>query len=144
MTPDVNVLVASFRSDHVFHVTARTWLEQARQDCARGLETLTLLPVVLAGFLRIVTNPRVFSDPDPVEDGVDFIDVILGTPGAALRASEDEWPLLRSKLLAGSLRGNLITDAWIAAAVEVLSEHLVTFDGGFVQLLPARDMTLLR
>jgi hypothetical protein len=105
---------------------------------------LTLLPVVLAGFLRIVTNPRVFSDPDPVEDGVDFIDVILGTPGAALRASEDEWPLLRSKLLAGSLRGNLITDAWIAAAVEVLSEHLVTFDGGFVQLLPARDMTLLR
>lgn len=37
----------------------------------------------------------------------------------------------------------LITDAWIAASTEALSEHLVRFDRDFERFLPARDFTLL-
>jgi hypothetical protein len=55
----------------------------------------------------------------------------------------DEWPIMRAKLLTLQLYGNLVTDAWIAATAQALSEHLVTFDRDFSRLLPARDLTLL-
>jgi|SRR5450631_997168 len=143
MIPDVNVVVAAFRADHSHHDAAHAWLTKARQDCVQGIETLTLLPIVATGFLRLVTNPRVFSEPDSVEDGIVFIDAILESPGVELKPATDEWPLLRAKLLTLRLRGNLVTDAWIASAVQALSEHLVTFDRDFTRLLPARDLTLL-
>jgi toxin-antitoxin system PIN domain toxin len=143
VTADLNVLVAAFRTDHPHHRPAYAWLAQARRDCAQGSESLTLLPMVAVGFLRLVTNPRVFSEPDAVEDAIAFIDALLDSPGVDLRDCGREWPLLRDKLLTLGLRGNLVTDAWIAATVETLGEHLVTFDHDFERLLPARDFTLL-
>ncbi len=143
MTPDVNVLVAAYRADHVHHHAAYEWLSEARRNCVHGSETLTLLPMVATAFLRLVTNPRVFSEPDSIEDAVAFIDVLLDTPGVELVDCGKEWPLLRDKLLSQGLYGNLVTDAWIGAAVETLCEHLVTFDKDFLRLLPARDFTLL-
>ena len=143
MTPDVNVLVAAFRADHAHHDTAHGWLNEARQNSAKGSTTLTLLPMVATAFLRLVTNRRVFAEPDSIEDAIAFIDILLDTPGVVLEDCGKEWPLLRDKLLTQGLHGNLVTDAWIAAAVETLCEHLVTFDTDFKRLLPARDFTLL-
>jgi toxin-antitoxin system PIN domain toxin len=143
VSPDVNVLVAAFRADHSHHDAARTWLLRARDECVRGRESLTLLLVVVAGFLRLVTNPRVFTNPDTVKDAIGFLDAILEAPGVALRPPGNEWPLLRNTLLTLGLRGNLVTDAWIASAVQSHSEHLVTFDRDFRRLRPARDLTVL-
>lgn len=143
MTPDVNVLVAAFRADHSHHLVARRWLLKIRQDCARGTATLTLLPVVIAGFLRLVTNTRIFTEPDTIDEAVAFLDSIAGTPDVTLANNAEEWPVLRKLLLAKKLQGNLVTDAWIAAAVQVRGEHLVTFDRDFRRLLPARDVTVL-
>lgn len=143
MTPDVNVLVAAFRADHAHHAAARAWLDQTRIACLAGRASLTLLPVVVAGFLRLVTNPRVFVQPDAIDDAVAFVDALLATPGVSWPVPANAWPLLRGKLLARSLAGNLVTDAWIAAAVEAHGEHLVTFDRDFAGLLAARDLTLL-
>ncbi len=143
MTPDVNVLVAAYRADHVHHDIAYTWLAEARRNCVQGNDTLTLLPMVAIAFLRLVTNSRVFTEPDSIEDAIAFIDVLLDTPGIELEDCGKEWPMLRDKLLTHGLHGNLVTDAWIAAAVETLCEHLVTFDKDFKRLPPARDLTLL-
>jgi predicted nucleic acid-binding protein len=90
-----------------------------------------------------VTNPKIFPQPDSIEDAIAFIDAVLESPGVELRATLDEWPLFRAKLLMLRLSGNLVTDAAIASMVEALSEHLVTFDRDFSRLLPARDLTLL-
>jgi len=143
VSPDVNVLVAAFRADHSHHRVARQWLIRAREECLRGRESLALLSMVIAGFLRLVTSPRVFVDPDTIEDAIAFLDAILEVPGVEIRSSGSEWPLLRSSLLTLGLRGNLITDAWIAAAAQSNSEHLVTFDRDFLRLLPTRDLTVL-
>lgn len=143
MTPDVNVLVAAFRADHLHHQTDRAWLTKARRDYTQGSESLTLLPMVVAGFLRLVTNRRVFVEPDSLEDAIAFIDAVLESPGVKLGTCGNEWPLPRNKLLTLALHGNLVTDAWIASAVEALAEHLVTFDRDFTPLLPTRDLTLL-
>ena len=94
-------------------------------------------------FTRLVTNPRVFIDPDSIEDAVAFVDVLMSSPGVELQTGAAEWPLLREKLLTGRLQGNYVTDAWIAAATEALAEHLVTFDRDFQRLLHSRDLTVL-
>ncbi len=67
--------------------------------------------MVVASFLRVVTNHRVFIDPDPVQDAVAFVDALLETPSAELCPSGHEWPVLRDKLIEGNLQGNLVTDA---------------------------------
>ena len=51
----VNVLVAASRSIHPHHVIAREWLEQAFDAFAAGAG-LTLIPMVLPSFLRLVTS----------------------------------------------------------------------------------------
>lgn len=53
MTPDVNVLVAASRTDHPHHAVARDWLEEAISASGAGA-ALTLMPMVLASFLRLV------------------------------------------------------------------------------------------
>jgi predicted nucleic acid-binding protein len=77
MTPDVNMLVAAFRADHVHHERAHGWLASVREACVRGRESLTVLPMIAVGFLRVVTSARVFKQPDSVEDALAFIDALL-------------------------------------------------------------------
>jgi toxin-antitoxin system PIN domain toxin len=143
MTPDVNVLIAAFRRDHQHHAVALQWLDGARVACAEGRISLALLPMVIVGFLGLVTNRRVFVEPDSIEDALTFIDALLDSPGVELQPCGEEWPILRAKLIARGHKGNEVTDAWIASATESSSEHLVTFDRDFLKLLSPGDFTLL-
>lgn len=143
MTPDVNVLVAAFRRDHQHHTVALQWLDGARLACAEGRASLALLPMVVVGFLRLVTNRRVFIEPDSIGEAVTFVDALLDSPGVELQPCGEEWPILRAKLIARGHKGNEVTDAWIASATEFWSEHLVTFDRDFLNLLSPNDFTLL-
>lgn len=142
MTPDINVLVAASRSDHPHYAIARNWLQQALIECETG-GSLELLPVVVAGFLRLVTNRRVFPDPSPIKDAVGFIDAIVATPGVEMPEGGREWGTLRRICLEEELSGNDIPDAWIAAAVKVQSSRLVTFDREFRRMLTSKEVLLL-
>jgi predicted nucleic acid-binding protein len=97
----------------------------------------------MTGFLRLVTSAHVFDELDNVDDAIAILDAILAMPGAAVARNVDEWPVLRNLLLEKALSGNLITDAWIAAAIQVRGEHLVTFDRDFRRLLAPRNLTIL-
>jgi toxin-antitoxin system PIN domain toxin len=143
MTPDINVLVAASRSDHPNHSVAREWLEEAIEACEDG-GSIELLPMVAAGFLRLVTNVRVFPDPSPIKDAIAFIDALLAVPGVEMPESGREWPTLRRLCLDGKLSGNALPDAWIAAAVKVMNGRLVTLDRGFTRLLGKGELVLLR
>lgn len=142
MTPDINVLVAASRSDHPHHSIARDWLEQALAACEAG-GRLEVLPMVAAGFLRLVTNRRVFPNPSPIKDAVQFVDAILATPGVEMPDGGREWKTLRGICLEEELSGNDIPDAWIAATVKVLNSRLVTFDRGFRRLLSNNEVLFL-
>ena len=142
MTPDINVLVAASRSDHPHHSVARDWLEEALAECEAG-GRLEVLPMVAAGFLRLVTNRRVFPDPSPIKIAVEFLDALLATPGVEMPDGGREWQTLRRICLEGELAGNDIPDAWIAATVKVLNSRLVTFDRGFRRLLNNNEVRFL-
>jgi uncharacterized protein len=142
MTPDVNVLVAASRSDHPHHAVARAWLEQAAVAASAG-SALSVMPMVLASFLRLVTSPRIFVQPTPMADAVAFVDALLAAPGVRLAALGPEWPRLRQLCLDKGLAGNDVPDAWLAAATVHLGEHLVSFDRDFRKWLSRAQFSLL-
>ena len=134
MTPDVNVLVAASRTDHPHHAVARDWLEDAL-DASRAGAAFTLMPMVLASFLRLVTSPRIFQLATPIDDAVAFVDALLASPGVQLAPLGPEWSRLRQLCLDNRLGGNDVPDAWLSATVAHMGEHLVSFDRGFRKLL---------
>ena len=142
MTPDVNVLVAASRGDHPHHAVARAWLEQALEAAASGA-SFTLMPMVLASLLRLVTSPKIFQRPTPIIEAVGFVDALLTVLGVQLAPLGPEWPRLRQLCLDKQLSGNDLPDAWLAAAALHLGEHLVSFDRDFRKLVGRSQVTLL-
>ncbi len=142
MTPDVNILVAASRSDHPHHKIAYACIDEAVVACADGA-TLKLMPMVIASCLRLVTNSKIFVHPTPVEEAVGFIDALLSIPGVEMPALGVEWPMMRQLCLTKKLAANDIPDAWLAATVMQLGEHLVTFDTDFKKLLGRTQVTVL-
>jgi toxin-antitoxin system PIN domain toxin len=142
MTPDVNVLVAASRGDHPHHAVARAWLEQALGAATSGT-SFTLMPMVLASFLRLVTSPKIFQLPTPIDEAVGFVDALLAVSGVQLAPLGPEWPRLRQLCLDRQLSGNSLPDAWLAAATLHLGEHLVSFDRDFRKLVGRSQFTLL-
>ena len=66
--PDVNVLVHAFRQDAAEHAKCRLWLESVvRGDMAYGMS-----PQALGAVVRIVTHPRIFVPPTPLEEALAF------------------------------------------------------------------------
>lgn len=142
MTPDVNVLVAAYRADHPHHRIARLWIERAVANAESGIP-LVMLPMVLSGFVRLVTNPRVFEHPDSAKNALAFTRSLLEAPGVELATLGKEWSIFESLCLEHQLTGNAIPDAWIAASTLHLGEHLVSFDKGFRKWLGPGRLTVL-
>jgi hypothetical protein len=142
MTPDVNVLVAASRADHPHHRVARTWLEAALAAAGEA-NSFTLMPMVAASFLRLVTSPKIFHQATPIAQALKFLDALLASPGMRLASLGPEWAILRKLCLDKQLSGNDLPDAWLSAAVMHAGEHLVTFDRDFGTLLPSGRLTLL-
>ena len=142
MAPDVNVLIAASRSDHPHHKTAYACMDEAVAACAEGA-SLKLMPMVVASFLRLVTNSKIFNQPTPVEEAVGFLDALFAVPGVEMPVLGTEWPMLRQLCIEKKLAANDIPDAWIAATVIQLGEHLVTFDADFKKLLTRTQVTVL-
>jgi uncharacterized protein len=121
---DVNVLVYAHRADLPDHQRYRAWLEEVLAgQAAYGLSEL-----VLSGFLRLVTNPRVFKEPTPLEAALEFAEQVR-TPAHALTISPGprHWGLFVDLCRRASARGKLIPDAYFAAlAIESGSEWITT------------------
>ena len=142
MVPDVNVLIAASRSDHPHHKAAYACMEEAIASCAEG-GSVKLMPMVVASFLRLVTNSKIFVRPTTVTNAVEFLDAILAVPGVEMPPLGTEWPIFRQLCIEKKLAANDIPDAWLAAAVVQLGEHLVTFDSDFKKLLRRTQVTVL-
>lgn len=122
--PDVNVLVYAHREDSVRHSDYRDWLNRTlASDAAFGISDL-----VLSGFLRVVTHPRVFSDPTPLDVAMEYAASVRNHPHAVtLAPGERHWEIFQRLCQEVSARGNLIADAYLAAlAIETGAEWITT------------------
>jgi toxin-antitoxin system PIN domain toxin len=120
---DVNVLVCAHREDAPDHASYRRWLEQSvASEPAFGLSE-----IVLSGFVRIVTHPRVFATPTPTKRALAAADVFRKHPNVTLIApGPRHWEIFGP--VHGVVRqGNLVADAYLAAlAVESGSDWITT------------------
>jgi len=128
---DVNVLVYAHRQDTEHHERYADWLAQARV----GTEELALTEVTLTGFLRIVTNPRIFTEPATLAEAMAFVDGLRHARRARwLAASTAAWRAFAEIADADSrVRGNLVPDAWLAALARAHGCRLATADRGFAR-----------
>jgi len=121
---DVNVLVYAHRSDAADHSRYRAWLESViNADVAYGMTDL-----VLGSFLRVVTHPRVFKEPSPLEQALNFASEVRERPNCVPVAPGDRhWGIFTRLCRATNARGNLVSDAYHAAlAIESGSEWITT------------------
>ena len=62
--PDVSVLAYVFRPEVDGHAEHRAFMQsRVEGDAAFGRSS-----IVLSGFLRVVTHPRIFATPDPMSE----------------------------------------------------------------------------
>ena len=129
--PDVNVLVFAYRREAEHHERYAAWLA----GLVGGRDELALVESVLTGFLRIVTNPRIFVDPAPTRDALLFVDALRGARRARqLAATTATWQRFAEIVGADRhVRGNLVPDAWLAAIARSHGARLATNDRGFAR-----------
>lgn len=122
--PDVNVLVGAHRTDAVDHSRYKAWL----QNVANGEEAFGLSTLVLSGFLRIVTHPRIFAPASTIEDGLTFIDQLRSQQNCVMISpGPRHWDIFVDLCRSAEARGNLVPDAYLAAlAIESGSEWITT------------------
>ena len=128
--PDVNVLVSAYRDDTPDHRRCREWLDAV----VNGPAAFAISDLVLSGFVRIVTHPRIFRKPSPIKDAMGFATQIRDlqhcvpvAPGAR------HWLIFDRLCRYSEAKGNLVPDAFLAALAIESGSEWVTLDGDFAR-----------
>jgi toxin-antitoxin system PIN domain toxin len=128
--PDVNLLVYAHRAEAANHESYRRWLEMV----ANGDESFALADIVLSGFVRVVTHPRIFRPPSPIDDALGFAEDLLAQPNCAMiRPGHRHWTLFARLCRESGVQGNLVPDAYLAALAIEGGCELVTTDRDFAR-----------
>lgn len=126
--PDVNLLLYAIDPSAPRHRAARKWLEGRLS----GNETFAFAWVVLLAFIRLSTNPRVFSEPFGPSEAFDVLEGWLAQPCATVvHPTERHASVLRELLEPLGTAANLTTDAHLAALAIEHGAELCSSDSDF-------------
>ncbi len=132
---DVNVLVYAFRTDAPEHKAYDAWLE----ELINSDEAYAVSDLILSGFFRVVTHPRVFTPPTPVPTALAFVDVFRSQPSAVpIQPGARHWDIFTRICRAVSARGNLVPDAFLAALAIESGSEFITTDGDYARFRDLR------
>ncbi|MBA3373574.1 MAG: type II toxin-antitoxin system VapC family toxin [Actinomycetota bacterium] len=127
---DVNVLVYAHRPEASNHTRYRSWLDDARTDD----EPLGVSSLVLSGFLRVVTHPRIFRDPSPLDIALEFAETVRAAPSAlAVVPGARHWAIFARLCRSAEVKGNLLPDAYLAAMAIERGATWYSADRGFAR-----------
>ena len=90
---------------------------------------------MLTGFLRLVTNPRIFSEPAEMSEALSFTSTLQQSPNCrTIHPSSATW----DRFAAFATRdpyivGNLVPDAWLASIATASGARLATAYAGFAR-----------
>jgi uncharacterized protein len=110
--PDANLILYAYDLESPFHTVAAAWWTK----CLGEAEPVGLAQVILFGFLRLSTNPRVFANPFPIKDAITEVKAWSEQPNVRiLPTGADHWQRVCRLLSQAGGSGNLVTDAQLAA-----------------------------
>jgi toxin-antitoxin system PIN domain toxin len=111
-SPDVNILVYAHREETPHHQRYADWLIKT----TTSKEPFALSELVISGFLRIVTNPKIFKPVSSIRIATSFISEITTQPNCQLiRAESQHFQIFLDLCKKYDLKGKLIADAYHAA-----------------------------
>ncbi len=132
---DVNVLVYAHRPEAPRHDEYLAWL----RDAMVADEPMAVADSVLAGFVRVVTHPRVFKEPTPTDIALEFAEAVRTAPSAIGAFPTDRtWPRVARLVRNANVRGNGVHDAYLAALASEAGATLVSADRGFARFTELR------
>lgn len=131
LLPDVNVLIyAHIDGSTPEHDAYARWVTRM----ATGPEPFALSVLVLSGFVRIVTNARVFDPPSRLDEAFAFVSSLTERPNARIVGpGPDHMAIFEHLCRAAGATGKLVADAQHAA---VAMEHgctMVSTDSDFAR-----------
>jgi toxin-antitoxin system PIN domain toxin len=128
--PDVNLLIYAHHTRAAHHEKALRWWN----GCLAGHEGVALAWIVILGFVRIATNPRVFERPMSVEDVLGRVEEWLTLPHVhMIHPAQTHFKTWSSLLKGLGTAGNLTTDAHLAALAIERGLILQTTDADFAR-----------
>ncbi len=109
---DTNILVYAHRADSNWYEKADAWLTQLAES---GQDWAIPWPCIHE-FLAIVSHPRIYRPPTPLDDAIVQVECWLECPTLTVIGETDtHWPCLKSVLTQGKVAGPAIHDVRIAA-----------------------------
>ena len=109
---DTNILVAARRVESPHHAEAARWV----RDLAEGGAPWAIPWPCVYEFLRVVTHPRIFRPPTPLDAALEDLESLLASPSVHLLGEgPSHFAHLRAAVEGGRASGNLAHDAHIAA-----------------------------
>lgn len=127
---DANLLMYAHVSSFPQHETARTWLD----ECLAAMPRVGLAWPSLLAFARLVRNPRIFTEPEPIRDAWHQVETWLGAASAWNPTPQDGHRKILGECLSVSpLRGNDVPGAHLAAIAIEHGLRLATSDSGFAR-----------
>ncbi len=109
---DTNILIYAHRDDAPHHAIAKKFLT----DLANSHQTWSIPWHCVHEFLCIVTHPRIFKPPTPLEKAIQQLQALFQCPHMELIGElEDYWIQLKDLIAKGRIVGPRIYDARIAA-----------------------------
>ena len=126
---DVNVLIYAHAEDSTpDHAAYAAWIARL----ATGPEPFAISVLVLSGFLRVVTNPRVFDPPSTLDRSFAFVSSLLERPTARIVGPGPDHVDIFERLCHGSgAARKLVADAQHAAVAVERGCTMVSTDSDF-------------
>ncbi len=119
---DANIFIYAATKSSPFQKQAEAFITEKFSDS----EPCFLCWETLHAFIRIVTNPSIFSKPMTFSTAFKYIEEILNLPQVDfLTASRDSFRIMKSYEKIMPLRGNLISDAVIASQLEAAGIKII-------------------
>ncbi len=126
---DSNLLIYAHREESPWHEAAAARLT----ELAEGKAAWAIPWPCLHEFFAIVTHPKIYDPPTPLDTALDQVSAWLEAPGVVLLSeAEGFWEELRGVLAAGRVTGLQVHDARVAALCQLYGvEELWTADRDF-------------
>jgi len=97
-------------------------------------EPIGIADPVVSGFLRVVTHPRIFLTPTPLDAAIAFVEALRAEPHAVVLApGRRHWDIFTRLCREAGARGNLVPDAYLAALAIEHGAEFVTADRHFAR-----------
>lgn len=127
---DANLLVYARVASMAQHIRARQWLDERLNGAASvGLPWPSLL-----SFVRLVSNPRIFSKPETIAAAWQQVEAWLDCPCVWVPSPTERHREVLGPLLSAVItRANLIPDAHVAALALEHGLTLCSTDGDFAR-----------